>query len=120
MPNRKFSGLRAALEKAKNDTSPAERAEARNGKGKAPGKRSNPAWTQHTVMLEKETHRAALAILLREDNGTDVSDLLNGLLADWVRQHQAQGIATELCIYGGTELNHHERERKIRKKPHSS
>jgi hypothetical protein len=39
-------------------------------------------------MLEKETHMAALDILRHQDSGTDVSDLLNGLLADWVRQHQ--------------------------------
>jgi hypothetical protein len=40
-------------------------------------------------MLEKETHLAALDILRRQDDGTDVSDLLNDLLADWVRQHRA-------------------------------
>jgi hypothetical protein len=59
-----------------------------NGQGRTLGKRSNPAWTQHTVMLEKATHRAAMGILLHQDNGMDVSDLLNSLLADWVRQHQ--------------------------------
>jgi hypothetical protein len=91
MPNRKFSGLRAELEKAKQNTpAAAGSAGLANGKGRAPGKRSNPAWTQHTVMLEKATHRAALEILLRQDNGTDVSDLLNGLLADWVKHHQAK------------------------------
>ena len=46
----------------------------------------------HTVMLEKTTHRAVVEILLHEDNGMDVSDLLNGLLADWVKQHR--GTAT--------------------------
>jgi hypothetical protein len=88
MASRKFSGLRAELEKAKSNTSDAERDEARDGKGRAPGKRSNPAWKQHTVMLEKKTHLAALDILRRQDNGTDLSDLLNGLLAEWVKQHQ--------------------------------
>jgi hypothetical protein len=88
MPNRKFSGLRAEIEKAKNNTGAPAHIEGAGGKGRAPGKRSNPAWKQHTVMLEKETHRAALDILRRQDNGTDVSDLLNGLLADWVRVHQ--------------------------------
>ena len=88
MPSRKFSGLRAELEKARHNTPAAARSEAASGKGRAPGKRSNPAWKQHTVMLEKNTHLAALDILRRQDNGTDVSDLLNGLLADWVRQHQ--------------------------------
>jgi len=39
-------------------------------------------------MLEKATHRAALGILLHQDNGTDISDLLNQLLAQWVEQNQ--------------------------------
>jgi hypothetical protein len=84
MPNRKFAGIRAELEKAKQNTP----AGPVNGKVSTPGKRSNPAWTQHTVMLEKATHRAALGILLHQDNGTDISDLLNGLLAQWVEQNQ--------------------------------
>jgi len=92
MPNRKFSGLRAELEKARHQTPTAERSGATTDNGRKPGKRSNPAWTQHTVMLEKTTHRAAVEILLRQDNGMDVSDLLNGLLADWVKQHR--GTAT--------------------------
>ena len=89
MPSRKFSGLREELEKARHEPSGGARTEPGRAHGRKPGKRSNPAWTQHTVMLEKDTHRAALGILLREDNGTDVSDLLNSLLADWVRQHGA-------------------------------
>jgi hypothetical protein len=89
MPNRKFSGLRAELEKARHQTLIATRDDTPSGNGRKPGKRSNPAWTQHTVMLEKATHRAAIEILLHQDDGTDVSDLLNALLADWVRQHRA-------------------------------
>ena len=89
MPSRKFSGLRAELEKARHEPSGGTRKEAGRADGRKPGKRSNPAWTQHTVMLEKETHRAALAILLRQDDRTDVSDLLNSLRADWVRQNRA-------------------------------
>jgi hypothetical protein len=94
MPERKFSGIRAEIEKAKqNPPTAAGRTEAPTsaaptGKGRAPGKRSNPAWRQHTVMLEKETHLAALDILRRQDTGKDISDLLNGLLAHWVKQNQ--------------------------------
>jgi hypothetical protein len=84
MPNRKFAGIRAELERAKQTPTPT----THPGKARTPGKRSNPAWTQHTVMLEKATHRAALGILLHQDNGTDVSDLLNQLLAQWVEQNQ--------------------------------
>src|ERR1700758_1508609 len=82
MPSRKFLGLSAQLERASHEPSGGARTEASRAHARKPGKRSNPAWTQHTVMLEKETHHAALAILLRQDDGTDVSDLLNSLLAD--------------------------------------
>ena len=84
MPNRKFAGIRAELERAKQAPAPP----THPGKARTPGKRSNPAWTQHTVMLEKATHRAALGILLHQDNGTDISDLLNQLLTQWVEQNQ--------------------------------
>lgn len=90
MPNRKFSDLRAELEKAKHQAPIATRDEAPRGNRRKPGKRSNPAWTQHTVMLEKATHRAAIQILLHQDNGMDVSELLNGLLAGWVKEHQTK------------------------------
>jgi hypothetical protein len=95
MPERKFSGIRAEIEKAKQNPQAAGRTEAppppaQTGKGRAPGKRSNPAWKQHTVMLEKQYHLAALDILRRQDNGKDISDLLNGLLAHWVKQQQTK------------------------------
>jgi hypothetical protein len=93
MPHRKFSGIRAEIEKAKQTPPTPGRPEALpapTGKGRAPGKRSNPAWKQHTVMLEKENHLAALDILRRQDTGKDISDLLNGLLAHWVKHNQTK------------------------------
>jgi hypothetical protein len=90
MASRKFAGLRAEIEKAKDQGGADAQSETGRSNGRRPGKRSNPAWTQHTVMLEKATHRAAVAILLHQDDGMDVSDLLNSLLADWVRQHQTK------------------------------
>lgn len=70
---------------------PAERNEGQRkpeptGKGRAPGKRSDPAWKQHTVMLKKENHLAALNILRRQDNGRDISDLLDNLLEQWLKK----------------------------------
>jgi len=84
MPSRKFSGLRAELERARQTGS------APDGKSRAPGKRSDPAWTQHTVMLKKATHRAAAQILLHQDGGMDMSDLIERLLAAWVSQHRTK------------------------------
>jgi hypothetical protein len=86
MAKRKFGGLRNELEKVREPNSNS----ADDGKGRTPGKSGNPAWTQHTVMLEKSVHRAARQLLLQQDDGTDMSDLLNHLLADWVSQHQAK------------------------------
>jgi hypothetical protein len=72
---------------------PAERNERRaaataapSGKGRQPGKRSDPAWKQHTVMLRKENHLAALDRLRREDRGQDISDLLDSLLEQWLKK----------------------------------
>jgi hypothetical protein len=49
-------------------------------KGRAAGKRSDPAWRQHTVMLKRETHIEASDILRRQEDGQDVSELLQSLL----------------------------------------
>jgi hypothetical protein len=91
MASRKFAGLRAELEKAKYQV-PTETQRGEGGKPGRPvgGKRSHPDWTQHTVMLNKGVHRAAMQLLLQEEDRKDMSDLLNELLADWVRQHQAK------------------------------
>ncbi len=55
--------------------------------GRPPGKRSDPEWKQFSVLLKKRTQREA-SVLLRaeqdEDDGRDLSDLLQELLASWV------------------------------------
>lgn len=73
---------------------PAERNEQQpakpepTGRGRAPGKRSDPAWKQHTVMLRKENHLAAVDILRRQDKGQDISELLDSLLEQWLKKQQ--------------------------------
>jgi hypothetical protein len=59
----------------------------RAGRGRG-GKSRDPAWRQHTVLLEKETHLTALDLLRRHYEGQDLSDLLNRLLKEWVQRHQ--------------------------------
>ncbi|SRR6266446_2036016 len=98
MAKSNFSGLADAIKEAQQQPEPRERADtpapqpesaaAPSGRGRAPGKRSDPNWRQHTVMLEKENHFAAVDILRRQDQGQDVSDLLNSLLGQWVKRHQ--------------------------------
>jgi hypothetical protein len=84
---RKFEGLSAAIKDAQRKT-PAEA--IRQAKPKPVGKRSDPAWRQHTVMLKHETHVDACDLLRRMDTKQDISDLLQSLLEQWVaRQRKA-------------------------------
>jgi hypothetical protein len=94
----KFSGLSDAIKEAqqhptdaaeRTETRPATRPAESRRQGRAPGKRSDPAWRQHTVMLKRETHIEASDILRRQESGPDISELLQSLLEQWVkRQHK--------------------------------
>lgn len=54
------------------------------------GKRSDPAWKQYAVMLKKDSHKQATRILRDRYEGTDMSDLMESLLASWLQgQHDA-------------------------------
>jgi len=64
-------------------------AEPMRGKGRPPGKRSNPEWKLYSHFLKKQTHREATNILRNEENGRDLSDVLQQLLDEWLaRQKQ--------------------------------
>jgi hypothetical protein len=54
--------------------------------GRPPGKRSDPAWKQYSVLLRRETQREALFILRSEDTGQDLSGLVQMLLDEWVKK----------------------------------
>jgi hypothetical protein len=59
------------------------------GRGRPPGKRSDPAWKLYSHFLKKQTHREATNILRNEENGRDLSDVLQQLLEEWlIRQKQ--------------------------------
>ncbi len=51
----------------------------------ATGKRSNPDWKLYSHFLRKNTQRAAVAKLQAEDDGRDLSDVLQKLLEDWLK-----------------------------------
>jgi hypothetical protein len=59
------------------------------GRGRPPGKRSDPDFQPTTLLLRKSTKRAANRILEDLDAGQDLSELTEGLLADWIQLHQA-------------------------------
>jgi hypothetical protein len=64
------------------------RTEPARGKGRPPGKRSDPAWKLYSHFLKKQTHREVTNILRNEENGRDLSDVLEQLLEEWLIQHK--------------------------------
>lgn len=55
------------------------------------GKRSNPDWKLFSMFLKKQTHRKAANILRnREEADTDLSDLMEELLAGWVSEQSSK------------------------------
>jgi hypothetical protein len=81
----KFGGLAELRNPQEQPSSPAlpER------RTKPVGKRSDPDWKQFSVMLRKETHQQATERLRaqneRSEAPMDISDLMETLLAQWVR-----------------------------------
>ena len=56
--------------------------------GRPPGKRSDPAWKQFSVLLKRDTQREAAAILKAKDVGQDLSGLVQSLLERWIKQQR--------------------------------
>lgn len=94
---RKFAAL-AELHRQPPETEAAEPAaesaliaptvapEAGKGRGRPPtGKRSNPDWKLYSHFLKRRTQRAAVARLQAEDEGRDLSDVLQELLENWLK-----------------------------------
>jgi hypothetical protein len=57
--------------------------------GRPPGKRSDPAWKQYSLLLKKETQRKAAALLRDQDEGLDLSVLVQNLLENWVKRQKS-------------------------------
>jgi hypothetical protein len=64
---------------------PADAALARR-KGRPAGKRSDPAWKPYTVLIRKETHKGVSRRLQDMDVGQDLSELVDELLAEWLKR----------------------------------
>jgi hypothetical protein len=62
---------------------------ARASVGRPPGKRSDPAWKQFSVLLRKETQRQAAGILRDKDEGLDFSGLVQKLLENWITRQKS-------------------------------
>jgi hypothetical protein len=88
----KFSGVLASLKQrpaaaqsiARPD--PAVSSETVRGKGRPPGKRSDPDYQPTTVLLRKQTKKTASRLLEDINAGQDLSDLIEQLLGEWIQK----------------------------------
>jgi len=57
------------------------------GRGRPPGKRSDPDYQPTTVLLRKHTKKTATRLLEDTSAGKDLSELIEQLLTEWIQQH---------------------------------
>ena len=55
------------------------------GRGRPRGKRSNPDFDQVTAYIRKHTHQDVKIALLQEGRGREFSELVEDLLAKWLK-----------------------------------
>jgi len=51
-----------------------------------PGKRSDPAYKQYSLLLKRQTHRKVDSILREDENRPDMSELVQQLLDEWLER----------------------------------
>ena len=57
-------------------------------RGRPSGKRSDPAFDQVTAYIRRQTYRDVRIALLTQGRGQEFSELVEDLLADWLRKKQ--------------------------------
>jgi len=88
----KFSGVLAKLKhrpvEEPSTALPASslRAEPVRGRGRPPGKRSDPDYQPTTVLLRKHTKKTATRLLEDTNSAQDLSDLIELLLTEWIQE----------------------------------
>jgi hypothetical protein len=88
----KFSGVLAQLKQRPTEEvsttvpEPPRETEPVRGRGRPPGKRSDPDYQPTTVLLRKQTKKTAVRLLEDIDSGQDLSDLIEQLLAEWIQK----------------------------------
>jgi hypothetical protein len=89
---RKWSGAVAKLKQrparrpAARPSAPPMAAEPVRGKGRRPGKRSDPDYQPTTVLLRQQTKKMANRLLEDGNTGQDLSELIEQLLTEWIQQ----------------------------------
>jgi len=56
------------------------------GKGRPPGKRSDPDYQPTTVLLRHHTKKMANRLLEDKSTGQDLSELIEQLLTEWIQR----------------------------------
>jgi hypothetical protein len=88
----KFSGV---LAKLKNRSAggqsivpptPPAGSEPMRGRGRPPGKRSDPDFQPTTVLLRKHTKKTAARLLEDTSAAHDLSELIEQLLSEWIQK----------------------------------
>jgi hypothetical protein len=87
----KFSGVLAKLKprpEPQTAALPAQpvRHEPMRGRGRPPGKRSDPDYQPTTVLLRKHTKKTAARLLEDTNASQDLSDLIEQLLTEWIQK----------------------------------
>jgi hypothetical protein len=87
----KFSGALAKLKQRPTQQSAALsaqplRSEPVRGRGRPPGKRSDPDYQPTTVLLRKYTKKTASRLLEDTNASQDLSDLIEQLLTEWIQK----------------------------------
>ena len=57
----------------------------RRGRGRPPGKRSDPDFEQVTAYIRRHTHQGVKIALLQEGQGQEFSELVEDLLTKWLK-----------------------------------
>ena len=88
----KFSGVLAKLKQRPIEQqstalpAPPQGTEPVRGRGRPPGKRSDPDYQPTTVLLRKHTKKTAARLLEDINSGQDLSDLIEQLLGEWIQK----------------------------------
>jgi hypothetical protein len=88
MAESKFAGIfqHSPPEEPRASERTENRATTLKGPGRPPGKRSDPEFKQYSVLLKKQTHREVTKILRDQEDSPDVSELVQQLLEQWLKQ----------------------------------
>lgn len=81
----KDKGKNGAGAGSKRKPAAEQQPEGRSRRGRPSGKRSDPDYVGFTTYIRKETHRKAKIALLEQGDGRELSELVEDLLAQWLK-----------------------------------